>query len=249
MGHAFFLERLYNHCQGLSRTLSVICTRFNVILCRIHCRITSGQIRDSKQKNVKISMSIQLHEILYSQDMLVLIIYCCIALLQLLYRWHHQSQKLWMPHHVVSALTCRKTFSTSVWYSLCVRYSETSELSWCCDRWSIGLSILVSGTLLGSITRFLFFLSFAGQSLYSSSWDALSDGSVMCSAICQWLESRRTHNHTLLSHLRLLGSLLVASYDSQGLRWKYSNPPPHGEWNLYTRRCNWMLITFMSEWT
>jgi hypothetical protein len=32
------------------------------------------------------------------------------------------------------------------------------------------------------------------------------DGSVICSAICQWSESQRTHNHTLLSHLRLLGS-------------------------------------------
>jgi hypothetical protein len=50
----------------------------------------------------------------------------------------------------------------------------------------------------------------------------------MYSAICQCSESRRTHNHTLLSHLRLLGSLPVASYDSQGLRWKYSCPPPHG---------------------
>jgi hypothetical protein len=55
------------------------------------------------------------------------------------------------------------------------------------------------------------------------------DGSVICSAICQWSESRRPHNHTLLSHLRLLGSLSVASYDSQGLRWKYSYPPPHGD--------------------
>jgi hypothetical protein len=27
---------------------------------------------------------------------------------------------------------------------------------------------------------------------------------------------------------RALGSLSVASYDSQGLRWRYSNPPPHG---------------------
>jgi hypothetical protein len=33
---------------------------------------------------------------------------------------------------------------------------------------------------------------------------------------------------TLPSHLRLC-SLSVASYGSQGLRWKYSNPPPHGE--------------------
>jgi hypothetical protein len=26
-----------------------------------------------------------------------------------------------------------------------------------------------------------------------------------------------------------LCSLFVASYDSQGLRWRYSNPPPHGD--------------------
>jgi hypothetical protein len=54
------------------------------------------------------------------------------------------------------------------------------------------------------------------------------DGSVFCSAICQRSESRRTQNHTLLSHLRLLWSLSVASYDSQGLRWKHSYPPSHG---------------------
>jgi hypothetical protein len=28
------------------------------------------------------------------------------------------------------------------------------------------------------------------------------DGSLICSAICQWPESRTTHKHTLLSHLR-----------------------------------------------
>jgi hypothetical protein len=36
-----------------------------------------------------------------------------------------------------------------------------------------------------------------------------------------------------LSHLRLLGSLSVASYDSQWLRWKYSYPPPHGVDHIY----------------
>jgi hypothetical protein len=55
------------------------------------------------------------------------------------------------------------------------------------------------------------------------------DGSVICTAICLWSGSRKTHNHSLLSHLRLLGSLSVASYDLQGLRWKYSYQPPHGE--------------------
>jgi hypothetical protein len=44
----------------------------------------------------------------------------------------------------------------------------------------------------------------------------------------RWLvRSLRTNNHTLPSHLRLC-SLSVAYYDSQGLRWMYSNPPPHG---------------------
>jgi hypothetical protein len=36
-----------------------------------------------------------------------------------------------------------------------------------------------------------------------------------------------TPNQSLPPHLRLC-SLFVASYDSQGLRWEYSNPPPHG---------------------
>jgi hypothetical protein len=40
---------------------------------------------------------------------------------------------------------------------------------------------------------------------------------------------------TLLFHLRLLSSLFIASYDSQGLRWKYSNPPPHARHKHYCR--------------
>jgi hypothetical protein len=47
------------------------------------------------------------------------------------------------------------------------------------------------------------------------------DGSVICCAICQWSESRRTHNHTLLS---LLGSLFIASYDSAGIMAEVSLP-------------------------
>jgi hypothetical protein len=71
-------------------------------------------------------------------------------------------------------------------------------------------------------------------------------------AVTFWSKSRRTRGHILLSQLRLpilegqvpvfisprnmlaqfyprsLGSLFVASYDSQGLRWRYSNTPPHG---------------------
>jgi hypothetical protein len=50
----------------------------------------------------------------------------------------------------------------------------------------------------------------------------------VCSLQCNHsLVRSLTPNHTLPSHLRLC-SHFVASYDSQGLRWKYSNPPPHG---------------------
>jgi hypothetical protein len=96
---------------------------------------------------------------------------------------------------------------------------QSTYLSWC------------RASLLGPWPDFFFsfllpdnrFLFRLGRPLWGE------DGSVICSAICQWSESRRTHNHTLLSHLRLLGSLSVASYDSLGLRCRYFNPPPHGE--------------------
>jgi hypothetical protein len=42
------------------------------------------------------------------------------------------------------------------------------------------------------------------------------DGYVICSAICRWPQSQRTHNHTLLSHLRLLGSPLTTRRDYGG---------------------------------
>jgi hypothetical protein len=46
-----------------------------LFLCRIHREIASGQIHDSKQKDVEVSTSIQMREMLYtdSQHMLVVI--------------------------------------------------------------------------------------------------------------------------------------------------------------------------------
>jgi hypothetical protein len=82
--------------------------------------------------------------------------------------------------------------------------------------------------------------------------------SVICSAIFQWSELRRTHNHALLSHLRLLGSLSVASNDSQGLRWKYSYRPPHGDKGLQSESksfygwqsvsLSWRRALFVDVW-
>jgi hypothetical protein len=114
---------------------------------------------------------------------------------------------------------------------------------------SVSQYVLVSGTPLGRKTRFYFFLFFCrkiallfmlGRPLWRE------DGSVICSAICPWPESRRIHNHTLLSRLRLLGSLSVASYDSQGLQWKYSYPQwLLGEW---APRTHWIRRWVRPQW-
>jgi hypothetical protein len=82
-------------------------------------------------------------------------------------------------------------------------------------------------------------------------WVALSDKrmSVSCSAVAHRSKSCRTHNHNSLIwdspnlegrlpifispknrvaqlNLQALGSFFVASYNLQGLQWRYSNPPP-----------------------
>jgi hypothetical protein len=55
--HIFFPEHLSSHYQGLLRTFFEICTKLMLFLYRIHREISSGQMHDSKQKNVKISTS------------------------------------------------------------------------------------------------------------------------------------------------------------------------------------------------
>jgi hypothetical protein len=86
--------------------------------------------------------------------------------------------------------------------------------------------------LWGPMTRFSFFLSFAGQLRCSSCvmgrplWR--EDGSVICSEFVSSHSRWRTRNYILLSHLRPLSFLFVSSCDSQGLRWRNSNPSPHG---------------------
>jgi hypothetical protein len=74
--------------------------------------------------------------------------------------------------------------------------SPTFKLNLYCYRWSVSQFILVSGP------NFVWqFLSSFRLHVGSPLWR--EDGSVICSAISHWLESHRTHNHILLSHLRL----------------------------------------------
>jgi hypothetical protein len=112
-----------------------------------------------------------------------------------------------------------------------------------CGRQSVYQFIWVSGLPLGPLTRFyLALLSSSDNYFILLSRASTLTRKRVCSLQCNHSLVRllTPNNHTLLSHLRLC-SLFVASCDSQGLRWRYSNPPPHGvstegvwEQNFYT---------------
>jgi hypothetical protein len=71
------------------------------------------------------------------------------------------------------------------------------------DWRSVSQHALVSSTLVGLATRYYFLsecccLVSVGRPLWRE------QGATICSVITLWFESRRTRNHTLLPHLRLL---------------------------------------------
>jgi hypothetical protein len=71
-----------------------------------------------------------------------------------------------------------------------------------CDRRSVGQFVLVSGPLWGLWLDFNFlYLTMTFLHVGRRFWRQV--GPVIRSAITYCLESRRTHNHILLSHLRL----------------------------------------------
>jgi hypothetical protein len=100
---------------------------------------------------------------------------------------------------------CRDQPVNAVWENSRCLLEEERRLLY--DWRPISQYALVSSTLVGLATRYYFLsecccLTFTVLFL----WGVLSDertGSAICSVIIQWSESRRTRNHTLLSHLRL----------------------------------------------
>jgi hypothetical protein len=79
-------------------------------------------------------------------------------------------------------------------------------MKWCYDRRSIGQSVLVSGTHLGPMARFLL-LSVAGllmRGTLSGERTSLELQLLLgfTSAVILGSEPRRTHDHILLSHIR-----------------------------------------------
>jgi hypothetical protein len=84
-----------------------------------------------------------------------------------------------------------------------VQDEKRGEVRLLYDWRSVNQYVLVSSTLVGLATRYYFLskgccLVSVGRPLWRE------DGSAICSVITQCSESRRTRNHTLLSHLRLL---------------------------------------------
>jgi hypothetical protein len=145
--------------------------------------------------------------------------------MNMLHSWHC-SQELWgTPPHINN---------TSRWSGALLYYSTRLTIDhWLCVTVQLPLleffllptvSRPVSlgiGPPFGTLDRIL--------ACSSSAFDASSlTRERICSLQCNHslVMAVTPNNYTLPSHLRLC-SLSVASYDSQGLRWKYSNPPPH----------------------
>jgi hypothetical protein len=112
--------------------------------------------------------------------------------------------------------------------------NHTRQILWSwscsCGRQTVDQLVWVSGLPLGTLTRFyLALLSLSDNYLILLSKASSLTRKWVCSLQCNHSLVRllTNNNHTLSSHLRLC-SLFVASYDSRGLRWRYSNPPPHG---------------------
>jgi hypothetical protein len=128
-----------------------------------------------------------------------------------------------MDYIVYSPPLCKWVFRTKSHYGVGVGVHLAADSQSTSFIW-------VSGLPLGPLTRFYLALLFSADNYFI----LLSKAPYLtrkrgCSLQCNHSLVRllTPNNHTLPSHLRLC-SLFIASYDSQGLRWRYSNPPPHG---------------------
>jgi hypothetical protein len=90
---AFFPKCLSNHCQRLCHTFFEIYTKFDAhsLLDPTHkAWYTTPKLKDLKNQHVHPAAWNVVH---LFPTFASIIIYRCITLLQLLYRWQHQSQK------------------------------------------------------------------------------------------------------------------------------------------------------------
>jgi hypothetical protein len=95
IAYAFFPKRLSNYCQGLCPTFSEICTKFYgcSFVDRSHQASTQLHIKGHKNQHIHSAVWNFVHRLpRYASTIICLFI----MLLQLLYRWQQQPQKLWI---------------------------------------------------------------------------------------------------------------------------------------------------------
>jgi hypothetical protein len=99
----FFPKCLYNHCQGQCHIFSEICVTLDAV--PLSDLSWNGVMLDTWLQ-IKWWKNQHVHPAVWNfvcwlPRYASTIIYHCIALIQLLYRWQHQSWKLWITPHIV----------------------------------------------------------------------------------------------------------------------------------------------------
>jgi hypothetical protein len=95
--HDFFPELLSNHFKSLRHTFPRFAQNLMDTRCRIHRKISSGQIRLEIKGYVDHHVQPAAWNFVYWPPRYANSIICrCISLLQLLYRWQHRFRKLWI---------------------------------------------------------------------------------------------------------------------------------------------------------
>jgi hypothetical protein len=140
-------------------------------------------------------------------------------------RWPSYTPRNWVPF--LSPLTTRKATLTVSWPPSTRENGVELEFLRPTVSRPVHLGIGPPFVTLDQILAFFFLSSSDNYFVLLSKEPSLTRKRV-CGLQCNHSLVRllTPNNHTLPSHLRLC-SLFGASYDSQGQRWKYSNPPPH----------------------
>jgi hypothetical protein len=132
-----------------------------------------------------------------------------------------------------------------------------------CDWWSVGQSVVVLGDRIRfSLLSDICGLHVVGHPHWQEDWSVIYSYNLLS----LWSKSRRTHDHILLSHLRLLpggprpyiyipleqggpvipwgiGFPFCRILRPTGLRWRYSNPRPDGsDWLKFKLHCDWRSV-------
>jgi hypothetical protein len=175
---------------------------------------------------------------------------------------YHSDCHLTLHSVTTTTILCSEKFGTAVpfrYIYICLKLIY--------DRRSVGQYVLVSGSRMEPMTRFLFSfwllqVSWCGASSLTRRWVCNLLVQLLLSlarAVILGFKSRRTHDHILLSHLRLpqpggpgpciyipqeQGSPVILPGTGFHFRrllrlaGKYSNPPAHRKLSLL---CSWLL--------